>query len=191
MDLSTLNATDWSLITLGSALSFIALGLFYSALKRPKFRFQRLMAAGAVMALAYWPWILSTEADRGIALAVALLMIAVLVCIGFASQMQVRANALNTWPDRSRNEAILHYRYLTSVRWVIAGPVALTTAWILSASLFELRHATAPFPEIRLLWLTPICWIPLLIWSLRSNDPGRTGLVFASAAISGMLVSAL
>lgn len=193
MDISLLDTTDWSLITLGSTLSFVALGVFYCGLKLPEYRFRLLMVAGALMALAYWPWILSTEADRGIASAIALLMIAVLACIGFACQMQIRTRAMNTamnWPDRSRGEAIRQYRYLTSMRWIIAGPVALTAAWVLSATLFELRYANGPFPEMPLLWLTPICWIPLLIWSLRSNNPAGTGIVFASAAVSGLLMSA-
>jgi hypothetical protein len=94
------------------------------------------------------------------------------------------------WPDRSRGEAIRQYRYLISMRWILAGPVALSAAWVLSAALFELRYANGPFPEMPLLWLTPICWIPLPILSLRSNNPAGTSIVLASAAASGLLMSA-
>jgi len=110
MDLTLLQATDWTLITLGSLIAFIGLGLFYCALKLPQRRIILLMSAGMLMALAYSPWILSTETDRSLAGAIALLMTALLSFIGFACWRHIRSRAAITdfqWQDRPRTELSL------------------------------------------------------------------------------------
>lgn len=113
MDLSLLSFTDWTLITLGSALSFTGLGIFYCGLRLPEQRRSWLLTAGSLITLAYCPWILSANADRLLATATALLMTTLLTCIGFACKVQRRniytSKTTRNWPDRSRAEAIQRY----------------------------------------------------------------------------------
>lgn len=187
------------MIAIATLLTLIGVGLIWQAWHlgrdgRVRDRLVTRFGGWGLLLLSIWPWQLAGGTDRGVALAITVMMLAALLVVGLIGWQHHRANGA---PRRRRRqaremEATPQSRgEVLSRLWIfcLAGPIAGATTLALVLAVNSLGADIAPANRLALdLLVVPVLW-PLLALLATYDAPLRlrSAVLLVTLAVSIVL----
>lgn len=185
------------MITIGTLLTLIGVGLIWLAWRlgrdgRTRARLVARCGGWGLLALSLWPWQVAAGTDRGVALAITVMMLAALLIVGVIGWRHYRANGGNSRRRRRTTreiETVPQSRgELLSRIWIffLAGPIAGMTTVALVLVVNSAGADWAPANRLALdLLVVPVAW-PLLALLATYDMPlrRRSAMLLVTLTIS-------
>lgn len=180
--------------------TLIGIGLIWQAWKlgrdgRERARLVARFSGWGLLLLSIWPWQLVGGADRGVALAIMVMMLAALLIVGVIGWRHYRANGGN---QRRRRRTAREVETVPQSRgellsriwiFILAGPVAGIATLALILVVNSLGTGWTPANRLALdLLVVPVLW-PLLALLATYDAPlrRRSAILLATLAVSTSL----